>query len=274
MQYVKWQALNSLEFGVFHVSARTSQRPAGFTVDHRKRGRSNNGLLLVTAGSLCFSQEGQPELLAKAGELWLLPEASRYLLRFSGKENSLILVNFTLLSPSGETLLPGDRVQPLQTAVTDPQLLRLFEKLPQSYAEADSVARLRCKELVYRLLTMLFQERQIHRAAQPKYAGIVPGAHLLEQTYLEDLPICRYAEACSISLSSFRALFTEFYGISPLRYRNRLRICHARVLLAETHCTVEEAARSSGFESICYFCRLYKKITGETPGQTRGKSGE
>ena len=274
MRYIKWQALNALEFGLFHVSARITQRPAGYTVDHRRKGRGNNGLLLVTDGSLCFFQEGQPELTAKAGDLCLLPQQSRYHLRFSGKENSLILVNFTLLAPSGETLIPGDRVQLLQPGVTDPQLLRLFEKLPQSYAETDAGAQLRCKELVYRLLSMLFQERQIDRAAQPKYAGIAPGAHLLEQTYLEDLPICRYAEACSISLSSFRSLFTEFYGISPLRYRNRLRIYHARVLLSETHCTVEEAARSSGFDNTGYFCRLYKKLTGETPGQTRGKCGE
>lgn len=274
MQYIKWQALNTLEFGLFHVSARITQRPAGFTVDHRKRGRSCNCLLLVTSGSLCFFQEGQPELLAKAGDLCLLPEKSRYHLRFSGKENSLILVNFSLFSPSGETLIPGDRGQLLQTGVTDPQLLRLFEKLPQSYAESDTGAQLRCKELFYRLLSILFRERQIERAAQPKYAGIAPGAHLLEQTYLEDLPISRYAEACSISLSSFRSLFTEFYGISPLRYRNRLRIYHARVMLTETHCTVEEAARGSGFDNVGYFCRLYKKTTGETPGQTREKCEE
>ena len=45
-------------------------------------------------------------------------------------------------------------------------------------------------------------------------------------------------------------------------------------MLTETHCTVEEAARGSGFDNVGYFCRLYKKTTGETPGQTREKCEE
>ena len=130
------------------------------------------------------------------------------------------------------------------------------------------------KEQLYRLFTLLFGEKSIDHPLQTKYSNLAPGIHLLQQTFLQDLPIQQFADICNISLSSFRSLFTEFYGISPLRYRNQLRINHAKTLLTETHCTISEVAERSGFDNTAYFCRLYKKIIGETPGQTRARHWE
>ena len=101
---------------------------------------------------------------------------------------------------------------------------------------------------------------------------ILPGALMLQQTYLENFPISKYAEACNISLTSFRSLFTQKYGMSPLQYRNHLRISRAVAMLQEGSCTVAEAAYASGFDNIGYFCRYYKKITGETPKTTQTRS--
>lgn len=274
MQYVKWLALRTYDFGTVHVSLRAVTRPGGFAVEHRKRGRGTSGIVLVTGGEICFHQNGQPDLTAKANDLCLLPQDSRYQLLFRAAENSLILLNFALITPSGEPITPGKQVEMLQSPVTDPKLLRFFEKLPASFPASETGSSFRGKEQLYKLFSMLFEETRIDLSPHPKFASIVPGAHLLEQTFLENLPIACYAEACNISLSSFRSLFAEFYGISPLRYRNRLRIYHARVMLMETHCTVEEAARCSGFDNTGYFCRLYKKTTGETPGQTRSRHWE
>ena len=78
-----------------------------------------------------------------------------------------------------------------------------------------------------------------------------------------------FAKACNISESGFRQMFFKQYGISPLQYRNRLRINRARELLEYDNCTVAEAAYASGFENLGYFCRSYKKHMGETPQATR-----
>lgn len=274
MQYVKWQALCTYDFGAFHVSVRAVTRPTGFTVEHRKKGRGSSGILLVNEGSLCFQQDGLPDLMVKQNDLCLLPQDCRYHLRFCSRENSIILLNFTLMAPNGEPIIPGEDVQLLQSPATDPKLLRFFKALPDRLDASEPAAPFRGKEQLYRLFSMLFDEVQISLAPQPKFSGIAPGVQLLEQTFLENRPISSFAECCNVSLSSFRSLFSEYYGISPLRYRNRLRINYARSLLTESQCTVEEAARRSGFDNTCYFCRLYKKSTGETPGQTRARYWE
>jgi transcriptional regulator GlxA family with amidase domain len=48
-----------------------------------------------------------------------------------------------------------------------------------------------------------------------------------------------------------------------------LRIERARELLSDGSLTVAEVAYASGFENIGYFCRYYRRITGEAPGDTK-----
>lgn len=101
---------------------------------------------------------------------------------------------------------------------------------------------------------------------------IAEGVKLLRQTYLENLPIETFAKQSNVSLSAFRQLFNKQYGMSPLRYRNMLRIKRVRQLLENGDCTVAEVAYASGFENVGYFCRYYKKVTGKTPKQTKKHS--
>lgn len=105
-----------------------------------------------------------------------------------------------------------------------------------------------------------------------KHQQIFAGVLLLEQSYLENLPVSKFAEASGISISLFRTLFSKQFGMSPVQYRNRLRIDRAAVILSEGSCTVSEAAYACGFENIGYFCRCYNKFMGETPMETKLRS--
>ena len=62
------------------------------------------------------------------------------------------------------------------------------------------------------------------------------------------------------------AVFREETGISLLEYINTLRIGESRKLLSSGS-EVNEAAEKSGFRSSTAFIRVFKKMTGITPGQ-------
>lgn len=129
------------------------------------------------------------------------------------------------------------------------------------------------EELAYRLLGTVCSENMTLLAGHLGDSRILPGVLLLKQSYLENIPVERFARACSISISLFRELFKRQYGVSPVQYRNQLRIGRAQQLLRDGGCTVAEAAYASGFENIGYFCNYYKKVTGCRPGQT-ARDGE
>lgn len=83
-----------------------------------------------------------------------------------------------------------------------------------------------------------------------------------------DLNISITALYFNLTPSYLSALFREQTGISLLEYINRTRVEKARALLAEG-CTVAEVCTKTGFGSSGAFIRVFKRITGITPGQMK-----
>jgi transcriptional regulator GlxA family with amidase domain len=147
----------------------------------------------------------------------------------------------------------------------------IMAKLEMCSASESSSAVFRRKELAYRLLSLVFATGGLLNPDSSDHPRIQPGVVLLQQSYLENIPVTHLAEVCGMSVSSFRRQFGLLYGVSPVQYRNSLRLQRARALLLEGNCSVTEAAYASGFENLGYFCRYYKRITGESPGQTKSR---
>ena len=67
-----------------------------------------------------------------------------------------------------------------------------------------------------------------------------------------------------------RRLFKEETDCTPLEYLIRLRLHHAKRLMAqnkELHASVAQIALMSGFRDPCYFSRIFKKKEGISPAQ-------
>ena len=77
------------------------------------------------------------------------------------------------------------------------------------------------------------------------------------------------AEAVNISEDYLTRIFRKELGISPWDYLNRYRIQIASYLLVNTAKTLSEIASESGFQDQAYFCRVFKKIKGFSPGHMR-----
>ena len=57
--------------------------------------------------------------------------------------------------------------------------------------------------------------------------------------------------------------------MSPVQYITRKRIERAELLLLTENLPVKEVAFELGFSDLSYFIRLFKKVTGKTPGENR-----
>jgi len=271
MLLVERKFINDYDICVYNISMSSGPRPAGRTTDNRKNGRARHGIVYIASGSVFISQPGG-DFTAGAGSLVFLPKGLQYLLRFAEDGTEFILLNLDIMSSEGEYLTFFTEAEVISHH-TDSRVVSLLRKLEASCLTEDHTAVFRRKELAYRLLSMIFEEDDtLFEPVAPKYANILPGVELMQQTYLQNIPVSEYAKACSISVSSFRALFTEYYGIPPVQYRNHLRIKRAMSLLIDGNCTIAEAAEGSGFDNIGYFCRLYKRLVGETPGETQSRS--
>ena len=87
----------------------------------------------------------------------------------------------------------------------------------------------------------------------------------LEEHYTENLKMSLLAEKFNLSESHFRKLFKGFTGLSPVEYRNGLRIERAKELLSRNTVSVSEVALAVGIEDQFYFSRIFKESEGVSP---------
>ncbi len=193
-------------------------------------------------------------------------------MKYTASSTVSVVVNFELHDEKGEDVSLFEEIIVLEKDDITHSIAKIMTSFELCGVSGFVDAILRKKELMYRLLGSIFTSRLCLASRDEINSKIADGVHLLEQTYLENLPIAQYASASHVSVNTFRNLFQKQFGTSPLNYRNRLRIEGAKELLSEVGFTVLEVAYSSGFENIGYFCRYYRQITGETSSETKRKN--
>lgn len=102
---------------------------------------------------------------------------------------------------------------------------------------------------------------------------IQPALDFLSKNYTADTPTDDLADLCLMSRTRFFATFKKMTGLSPVAYRNRIKLnAAAKYLLAYPAKAVEEVAYDFGYATSIYFIRQFKKQFGITPYQYRKNS--
>lgn len=85
----------------------------------------------------------------------------------------------------------------------------------------------------------------------------------------EAWPIKRLAAVSGVSEAYFARSFKRAFGIPPHRYLLTKRIEQANTLLRDTELSITEIAFATGWESLGTFGRIFRDITGRSPGAMR-----
>jgi AraC-like DNA-binding protein len=96
----------------------------------------------------------------------------------------------------------------------------------------------------------------------------------MELHYAEKLSLRDLARRAHLSPNHFIRMFRQYYGMTPARYVNDLRIDRARELLRGTERSVTDIALSCGFGDSNYFARAFRKVEGLTPRAYRKSPDE
>jgi len=87
----------------------------------------------------------------------------------------------------------------------------------------------------------------------------------------EAWPIGRLAQVSAVSPAHFARAFRDAFGLPPHRYLLTRRIERAVALLRDTDMTVTEIAAQTGWTSLGTFGRIFRDVTGESPGGMRAR---
>ncbi|WP_087689787.1 helix-turn-helix domain-containing protein [Pandoraea sp. PE-S2R-1] len=85
----------------------------------------------------------------------------------------------------------------------------------------------------------------------------------------EAWPIERLAAVSGASKAHFARAFKLAFGLPPHRYLLTRRIEQANTLLRDTELSITDIAYATGWESLGTFGRIFRDITGMSPGAMR-----
>lgn len=138
-------------------------------------------------------------------------------------------------------------------------------KLLQRYEEQSLYSESRLESFMKLLPHILFQN-----AITIEYDGFISKAVDYISVNLEkNLSVANICKQLNVSKNYLYASFREYYGCTVNEFITTLRIKKAKQMLLETSEPIYRIAELIGIENYTYFCKLFKKKNGISPGDFR-----
>ena len=170
-----------------------------------------------------------------------------------------VIVGFLIL---GQVRSVDSPTAPINLPSTDKKTKR---ELCRLYADLPYLSTYRL-EAFYDLLPRILFEGSIRIIHDPLINEAVA---YIDANLQGDLSIGALCAHFYVSKNYLYEAFRENLGNTVTGYVNARRIHQAKTLLRETEQPISEIAEQVGVSNDAYFCKLFKKLTGTTPGEYR-----
>ena len=139
-----------------------------------------------------------------------------------------------------------------------------FEALREAISDPAPASERRADALAYAILVSA-------SLVAPQASSLIDEAKAQLQRHWAstDFGIEALATELGIHRSRLSRLFRQAVGVSPVAYLIDLRMRAALNLLKATDMTVAEIAHRCGYNDTSHFCRVFRALRGQTPGDYR-----
>ena len=225
--------------------------------------RSSAFLMVITDITVQYTDKSGDCFTAKKGDIIYCPLGGEYKFEVISPANSdyfgkvkTLCVNFNMIRPDKKII----------TLSRKPIKVVDF-KSAQLEKDFFDISKFSLKPMMrkYKLYKIMKTIVDIYSKDSENTLLLKNAVRYLEEHYTENLKMSLLAEKFNLSESHFRKLFKGFTGLSPVEYRNGLRVEHAKELLNQNTVSVAEVARAVGIEDQFYFSRIFKEAEGISP---------
>lgn len=248
-----------------HFGLQSSRYPQRKSTIRRKGEYLTERLFYVESGNTVFipDNKGSEPIYASKGDIVYLPPDATYQ---SEWEDLSLLKTKTLhflLKCGGEPFQLSDK---MFIIIKDKH--ELYSKLFQSYVNYFYSGRpgykIKCQSILLDILYLL-SISLTSTTYKKNIPNVGPGVLFIENNYLNEINMDELADLCSLCPSSFRKHFKEAVGMSPVEYKNYLKMTKAAEILQTNTYNISETAQSVNIDDVYYFSKMFKKYFGESP---------
>lgn len=248
------------------------ERRCAYKFDGRKRKRERTIFQYTVAGRGRLQSGGHTyELTPGKAMLLVLPHNHKYWLPVEQTSWRFIFVSLSgshilaiwrwLMKKTGPVVeLDGD---------SEPVILaaEICRRAHQSIFDDDFLSADFAHRLTFSLCEILLAGDRENQLPDPLLAA----KEFIDQNFQKLLSIPEVAAAAGISLNNLTLLFHTHENTTPRAFLEQRRLERACFLLSTTRQSISEVATASGFSNSNYFAKVFRRITGTSPGRYREK---
>lgn len=94
----------------------------------------------------------------------------------------------------------------------------------------------------------------------------------IQEHYNGELTLAQIAGSANISETECLRCFRRMLSCTPIQYVKQMRIQKAAELLVSTNRKISDIGMECGFQEMSYFAKIFRALTGNTPGAFRKKT--
>lgn len=215
---------------------------------------------------------------------------SKILHRYFSQGNAIV-PNFVLMPyfiAAQDSLIYQKYVLPIMASPMDYQIfsqdipwqaevLSLMREMMAAQEKASDVELVN-SYLIQKIWHILYQNTDVEYMGKKENYSASSQARLqlmmqyIHQDFAYNISLSDIADQAKVSKSTALNLFHRYLGISPVTYLVNYRLQEAAKLLASTEKKVTVISKDTGFDSVDYFCKAFKKYYKLTPTEYRKKA--
>lgn len=255
--------MNNADFTVTSVAFAYYKEMAGGNFLNIKN-RRHNGLTLVLSGNLRLTYAGGNAITAEAGSIILQKAGDSYRLDAAGKFGTEYIVISYSAEP--ESIIAELLPEHIFRSMHFRRFRDAFEEAARVNASSGICQASLLKALVQEILCSIIRE-SYHGSIMKADDPAASAKYYIDEYFDRSISAEDLAAVSRVCASHLRAVFKQTYGETPNHYLNRVRIEHAKGMIASGMFTLDEVAESCGFRNVYYFSRVFKEYTGTPPGK-------
>lgn len=216
--------------------------------------RELHSFLYIEEGEYIYHFENK-SLKVYSGDVLFLPKGSKYEYKIISSNTKCFQFEFNL--KLNEQIL-SYQTPTLLSKKNSEKASKYFSKLLTSFRKGNEGFFKSCSIIMYCL--------SLVKDSGEKYKSkIKPAIDYIEQNYTLEFSASFLSSLCNISASQLRRLFQSEIGMSPLKYRNSLRMKEASALLKSRELSVSEISDILKFDTPYAFSKAFKNENGISP---------
>ncbi|MBQ9544685.1 MAG: helix-turn-helix domain-containing protein [Clostridia bacterium] len=201
------------------------------------------------------------KIRTEPGSVLYIPRGEAYRVELDGEKSSVVNLDF-------ETA--GAFPRPFYIKSNDANAAGgLFTRARIAWRKKSGGYVFECMSCLYGVIGLLAGERERY-LDRSKYEKIEAALDHLRLHFSEpELKISDLYGDLGISPQYFERLFKRRFSVTPRQYLILLRIESAKDMLLGSEQGIKKISEMTGFCDVYHFCKVFKKHTGQSPGEFR-----